>query len=75
VESEAGQSVFSIPVQAKTFDGEVPQFHLSNDSCLNDTSCLIKWFIEYDGGSNISHAKIFYAKVSSVYHYFKQHLF
>ncbi|CAF0901870.1 unnamed protein product [Rotaria sordida] len=60
-ENHAGQSVFSIPIQAKTFSGEVPQFSLSNASCLNHQSCLIKWFIEYDGGSTISRAEIFYA--------------
>jgi len=63
VESQAGRSVFSPPVQARTLDGQVPQFSLSNDSCLNSTSCLIKWFVEYDGGSPISQIQIIYAKV------------
>ncbi|CAF3998277.1 unnamed protein product, partial [Rotaria sp. Silwood2] len=62
-ENHAGQSVFSIPIQAKTFSGEVPQFNLSNTSCLDYRSCLIKWFIQYDGGSAISRAEIFYATI------------
>jgi hypothetical protein len=63
VESKAGRSVFSRPVQAKTLGGQVPQFSLSNNSCVNNISCLIKWSIEYDGGSPISQIQIIYAKV------------
>ncbi|CAF0882348.1 unnamed protein product [Rotaria sp. Silwood1] len=62
-ENHAGQSVFSTPIQAKTFSGEVPQFSLSNTSCLDYRSCLIKWFIVYDGGSKISQVEISYATI------------
>ncbi|CAM4776000.1 unnamed protein product [Rotaria magnacalcarata] len=60
-ENYAGLSVFSTPIQATTFSGEVPQFNLSKTSCLNHRSCLIKWTIEYDGGSEISRTEIAYA--------------
>ncbi|UJR34965.1 hypothetical protein I4U23_027743 [Adineta vaga] len=63
VESPIGQSAFSTPVQAKTLDGNVPQFHLTNISCLNNKSSLIQWSIENDGGSTISQIEISYAKV------------
>ncbi|CAF1018260.1 unnamed protein product [Adineta steineri] len=66
VESIAGQSVYSIPVQAKTFDGNIPQFNLTMISCFNNNFYLIKWFIEYDGGSNISKIELFYAKRRSI---------
>ncbi|CAF1442130.1 unnamed protein product [Adineta ricciae] len=64
VESHAGQSTFSVPVQAKTLHGDVPQFHLTNISCLNNQSYLIQWIIDNDGGSAISQIEISYAKVN-----------
>ena len=66
MESPAGRSGFSTPVQAKTFDGDVPQFNLTNISCLNNRSYLIEWFVEYDGGSAVSDVEISYAKVRIV---------
>jgi hypothetical protein len=64
VESHAGQSTFSIPVQANTSYGDVPQFSLSNVSCINKKSYLVKWFIQNDGRTPISRAEISYAKVN-----------
>jgi hypothetical protein len=64
VESQAGRSDFSTPVGATTLVGDVPQFRLLNNSCLNSTSCLITWFLENVGNSAISKAEISYAKVN-----------
>jgi len=63
VRSQAGQSAFSTPVQAQTTIGEIPQFSLTNDSCLS-TSCLIQWLVEDNGDSVISKGEIYYAKVN-----------
>jgi hypothetical protein len=66
VESPAGQSAFSSPVQVKTLAGEFVRFNLTSSErvCQNDKSCLIKWIIQSDGGSNISRGEISYAKVN-----------
>ncbi len=63
-ESHAGQSAFSIPVQATTLNGDAPSFNLLNATCMNKNSYLVKWFIEDNGGTPISRVEIYYAKVN-----------
>ena len=65
-ESHAGQSAFSIPVQARTDVGQVPRFHFlpsSNISCDAERSCLIQWTVDADGGSPISETLISFVKM------------
>ena len=66
--SLAGQSGFSSPVKAQTLLGLVPQFSLANNSCINRTTCLIKWIVDNDGGSSISNVQLFYAQVNNIFH-------
>lgn len=64
--SRAGEGIPSVPYQLKTLDRQVPMFKiLSSDmSCMSDSTCLIKWIIDSDGGSPISRAELSFAKVN-----------